>query len=270
MLISLLLVAGCVSTPTHEERLQNANSLARQAGWHGITLPTSPFKLHAFLPAEIQPTDLLSIYIEGDGLAWLSRRRISSNPTPLKPIALQMALQDQGATAYLARPCQYVTDNTACTPALWTSERFSNQVITASNAAINELKQRFHAKRLRLIGYSGGGAVAALLAARRNDVDQLITVAGNLDHASWTLHHGVSPLSGSLNPADEWQALQSIPQTHFVGADDNIIGRHVAESYRAHFPPDRQPEIRVISGADHHCCWNEQWPELLGSVKTDK
>jgi len=270
MLISLLLVAGCVSTPTHEERLQNANSLARQAGWHGITLPTSPLKLHAFLPAEIQPTDLLSIYIEGDGLAWLSRRRISSNPTPLKPIALQMALQDQGVAAYLARPCQYVTGNTVCAPALWTSERFSNQVITASNASINELKQRFHAKRLRLIGYSGGGAVAALLAARRNDVDQLITVAGNLDHTSWTLHHGVSPLSGSLNPADEWQALQSIPQTHFVGADDNIIGRHVAESYRAHFPPDRQPEIRVISGADHHCCWNEQWPELLGSVKTDK
>jgi hypothetical protein len=44
--------------------------------------------------------------------------------------------------------------------------------------------------------------VASLVAARRHDVVRLVTVAGNLDHLAWTTLHGVSPLTGSLNPAD--------------------------------------------------------------------
>jgi len=267
-LIALLLVSGCLSAPTVEERRQNIDDLARQSGWHATTLSPSPYPLRAVLPDQVRPGDVLSIYIEGDGLAWRSRRRISSNPTPVKPMALQLALLDQGTAAYLARPCQYVNKQSGCDPVLWTSARFSEDTIASTNAAIDLLKQQFSANQVRLIGYSGGGAVATLVAARRDDVSQLVTVAGNLDHVAWTSHHNVSPLTNSLNPADAWPTLQYIPQVHLVGESDYNTGVFVANSYRQRFPPEHQPLIRIVEGADHSCCWVDKWPELLKSIKT--
>lgn len=264
----MFLLAGCITTPTVETRRQNANDMAARSGWHAITLPVRPYQLQAFVPRKIPAANTLSIYIEGDGLAWRTRRSISSNPTPVAPVALQLALLDKSAAAYLARPCQYVRNQANCDSGLWTSARFSAEVITASNAAIDLLKQRFAASRIRLIGYSGGGAVAALVAARRNDISQLVTVAGNLDHVAWTRHHRVTPLRDSLNPADEWRALQSIPQVHFVGADDRTVNRSISESYRQRFPLGRQPLIKLVKGADHHCCWAEKWPKLLRTLQS--
>jgi len=265
----LLLLAGCVTVPTVEERRQSVDEIARHSGWHAAILPTTPYPLQAFMPTPIKPGDTLSIYIEGDGLAWRSRRRISKNPTPINPMALRLAIQDPHAAAYLARPCQYVSDRTGCNPSLWTSARFSSNVVVAMNQAIDSLKKQFSAKLVRLIGYSGGGGVAALVAARRDDVSQLITVAGNLDHVAWTRHHKISPLFQSLNPADAWQQLKNIPQVHFVGENDRIIGRFVAESYADRFPSAHRPSIKTVKKTDHHCCWPEKWPALLRSAQAD-
>ena len=266
----LLLIGGCITTPTVNERLQLAHELTERAGWQGTTLPTTPYPLYGFLPKKVGRSNTLTIYIEGDGLAWISRRRVSANPTPKNPVALKLALLDPLPAAYLARPCQYIAETKSCDTSLWTSHRFSSDVVTSSNQAIDDLKQRFQAKQLRLVGYSGGGAIAALLAARRDDVTLLVTVAGNLDHDSWTQQHGVSPLTGSLNPIDEWQSLSSVPQIHFVGANDVIVNDEIASSYRARFPPDRQPQIRLVDGADHHCCWEAKWPALLKTLPGSK
>ncbi|GAB2181920.1 hypothetical protein DLREEDagrD3_21430 [Denitratisoma sp. agr-D3] len=48
------------------------------------------------------------------------------------------------------------------------------------------------ARRLTLVGYSGGAA--ALLAARCSDVVRLVTIAGNLDHRAWTRYHHITTL----------------------------------------------------------------------------
>ena len=95
------------------------------------------------------------------------------DPTPVNPLALQLALRDpSGAAVYLARPCQFVAapDKRECARAYWTEQRFSPAVIAASLEAISQLKQRYGAQRLVLVGYSGGGAVASLVAAQRGDV----------------------------------------------------------------------------------------------------
>lgn len=261
----LLLTAGCVDIPSPQSREQAADHLAATAGWQKLRLPTDHFELTAYAPVSLSSTDTLTIYIEGDGFAWITPSLISPDPTPLNPLALKLALQQpQGATAYLARPCQFVesADVRGCAEKYWTTSRFSLEVVEAENQAIDELKRRFHAHQLVLAGYSGGGAIAALVTARRRDVSLLITVAGNLDHRAWTQMHHASPLDGSLNPADAWQSLVDVPQIHFVGGKDTNVGSTVAQSYLDRFPPGQRPAMRIIEDFDHACCWAEKWREL--------
>ncbi|MFM9912362.1 MAG: alpha/beta fold hydrolase [Methylophilaceae bacterium] len=260
-----LLLASCANVAP-EQRQATATALTAAQGWQKLRLPTDNFILTAYVPNSIPTSDTLTIYIEGDGLAWLTSSIASDDPSPRKPVGLELALRHPNqSVAYLARPCQYtgVNDWRNCQQSYWTGKRFAPEVIASSNQAIEVLKQRFEAKKLVLIGYSGGGAVAALVAARRHDVVRLVTVAGNLDHRAWTAKHRILPLSGSLNAADEWESLQNIPQLHLVGANDKNISAEFAESYAERFPPSRRPVIRVVPDADHGCCWVRNWPELL-------
>ena len=260
----LLAVAGCASLPTPAERWQRADALAAEHGWIGLILESPSLPLMAYVPTRVTPSEHVTIYIEGDGLAWLSAAQASFDPTPVNPLALRLALaQPEGNAVYLARPCQYLNArSTGCSVALWTNARFSAEVIAATNAAIDQLKQRVGAKRLTLVGYSGGGAVAALIAAKRQDIEQLVSVAGNLDHAQWTRYHRISPLTGSLNPADHIDALSRVHQWHLVGADDKVIPPDLAMAFADKFPPERRPQVHVEPGFDHHCCWVAQWPTL--------
>lgn len=259
-------LGGCLNL-SPELRRDNAEHMAAASEWQRVRLPAGRFVLAGYIPGNI-PADnaTLTIYIEGDGLAWINASLVSLDPTPLKPVGLAMALRHpKGAAAYLARPCQYVAgvDAQGCSTQYWTTLRFAPEVVESTSQAVDLLKQQFQAKQLVLVGYSGGGAVAALVAARRHDVALLVTVAGNLDHQTWTKQHHATPLTGSLNPTEVWEQLRDIPQLHFVGGKDEIVGREVAEAFARHFPADRRPEIRVIPDFDHTCCWAEQWPELF-------
>jgi dienelactone hydrolase len=268
-LIVWLFLSACTSLPTFVERRELADELARSHDWHAVTLPAGPFDLVAYLPDRPQAGDHLTLYIEGDGFAWISTSQPSPDPTPRNPIGLKMALaHPKDNAAYLARPCQYVdTRATHCPQRYWTQQRFAPEVVAALGKAADELKARFHARRLTLVGYSGGGAIAALLAARRNDVDGLITVAGNLDHRAWTRHHGIAPLTGSLNPADMQEALAGIPQVHFVGSEDRVVPPGITEAFASRFPASGVIRVRLVPGFDHHCCWAENWKELWTSVQ---
>ncbi|RJG05180.1 alpha/beta hydrolase [Noviherbaspirillum cavernae] len=266
-ILPLLLALGLTSCATisPETRRHHADTLASAEGWQRLTLPTQHFVLAAYAPAAIRSDKILTVYIEGDGMAWLTRSQPSDDPTPRQPVSLELALRHtRGNAAYLARPCQYVAgaDRRGCDEPYWTARRFAPEVIDASNEAIDALKRRFDAQQLVLAGYSGGGAVAALVAARRSDVVRLVTVAGNLDHAAWTRLHRVLPLEGSLNAADAWQSLQDIPQLHFVGGKDATIPPGMTASYLSRFPVARRPEMRVVEDFSHVCCWAGQWPAL--------
>jgi hypothetical protein len=267
LLIAVLLaLTGCANL-SPQSRWQHADQLASHAGWKKLRVPTDTFILSAYVPEIPIQSDTLAVYIEGDGLAWLNRSTPSADPTPRNPVGLELALHHpEGAAAYLARPCQYAAtgDVMNCRQKYWTNGRFAPEVIEASGQAISVLKQRFGATKLVLVGYSGGGAVAALVAARRKDVIQLVTVAGNLDHRIWTTEHHVAALDKSLNPADDWQSLAGIPQRHFVGERDEVVGHVVADSYTARFPPLQRPKVVTIPKFDHICCWVEQWDSIWG------
>lgn len=259
-----VIVVGCVAVPEPSERRATADTQASARGWEATTLHAGIFDLAAWLPRRIVTDEALTVYIEGDGLAWISSDTPSADPTPVTPVGLQLALaQPTGNAVYLARPCQYVTGD-RCERRYWTTERFSPEIVAAENKAVDALKQRFGARRLTLVGYSGGAAVAALLAERRGDVVRLITVAGNLDHRAWTSHHRVTPLSGSLNPADDKALLAKIPQWHLVGERDKTVPPFLAQDFAAGMSA---AHVSVIDGYDHKCCWSENWATLWKDIR---
>jgi pimeloyl-ACP methyl ester carboxylesterase len=91
--------------------------------------------------------------------------------------------------------------------------------VDSANIALDQLKTRAGSvDRLILIGFSGGGALAALLAERRNDVAGLVTVAANLDLDQWVRAKNLTPLRESLDPAVDAVRLAKLPQVHFVGS----------------------------------------------------
>jgi len=257
-------LAACMALPSPAERRHAVDALAQTQGWRALTIPAEPFDLVAYLPPAPAQASWLTIYFEGDGLAWITSTQVSPDPTPRDPLALRLALaQPEGAVAYLGRPCQYVhAEAGRCPSRYWTSDRFAPEVIAATDHAIDVLKRRFGASRLTLVGYSGGAAVAALVAARRTDVERLVTIAGNLDHQAWTTYHRVAPLAGSLNPADQLEALRPLSQWHFVGARDDNITPALVQGFADRFPAGQRPVVRIEPGFDHRCCWAEQWPRL--------
>lgn len=264
----VVLLAGCTAAKV-EQGQQQTRALPGQHGWRKLDLSADPFTLTAFVPpASANPADRLVIYLEGDGLAWLTPDEASEDPTPLHPVALQLALADSSAAvAYLARPCQYrsLTGEPACVSAYWTGKRYAPEVVASMNQAISQLKQRVHAREVVLVGFSGGGAVAALVAARRDDVALLIAVAANLDTAAWTRIERIQPLRGSLNPADDWLRLTGVPQVVLVGGRDDVVPLAVARAYVSRFPPGARPPVITVPDFDHACCWAQGWRERVES-----
>jgi hypothetical protein len=256
-------LGGCANA-SPDARRQSALALAAPSGWQASTLAAGDFRLLALHPAP-QAAPELAVFIEGDGLAWLDNRTPSADPTPVDPIALRLALAERHRpSAYLARPCQFDAPLAAgnCRVAHWTQARFSPEIIDAMDQGLTQLKQMFGAQRLVLVGYSGGGAVGALLAARRNDISLLVTVAAVLDHEAWTRAQGISPLRSSLNPADEWAALRGLRQIHFVGVQDRLAGRAAVQPFVDRFAAPGKPVIVEVPGFSHSCCWAERWGEL--------
>lgn len=264
-----LLLSACASPPSPSERGGVADGIAGAHGWQRINIPSGTFDLVVYAPSANKADDELTVYIEGDGFAWVSPSLPSSDPTPINPVGLKLALaHPDGNAAYLARPCQYVgAEATRCAQRYWTESRFAPEVIEAENRALDVLKTKFQASHLTLVGYSGGGAVTALLAARRNDVSRFITVAGNLDHAAWTHHHQVLPLTGSLNAVDEIGALKAIKQWHFVGGQDSVVPPSLVESFANRFPSSHRPVIIIEPGYTHECCWAENWARLMEQAR---
>lgn len=255
--ISLLMLGlgACSNARVEAERLAAAQGL------RPVQLRTETFVLSAYVRQQAADQPLV-VYIEGDGKAWLNSSTPSSNPTPASPVALELAARDRSANvAYVARPCQYAArdaDAACATPRYWTGARFAEEVVAATSQAIDSLKAGGQGG-VHLVGFSGGGAIAALVAARRSDVLSLRTVAGNLDHEAFTRLHKVSAMTASLNPADVAPRLAAVPQLHLVGGKDDVVPRAIAESFLRRMGPSPCARVVEVPGADHLGPWEAAW-----------
>lgn len=254
LLLLGLVLAGCAGDG--ERRQDVATRIADDAELTPVTLSAGRFTLAGFVRMADRARPV-TIYIEGDGLAWLSRAQPSADPTPRDPIGLRLAALDDGPNViYLARPCQYIR-TAACDPAYWTGKRFAEEVVAGTSTAIDRLVSP--GEKIHLVGYSGGGGIAVLLAARRGDVLSLRTLAGNLDHATLSRVHDVSPMSGSLNPLDVADRLVSLPQTHYAGSDDRVVPPAVAESFLRALGGSRCATLIELRDVEHGEDWVRVW-----------
>jgi pimeloyl-ACP methyl ester carboxylesterase len=116
-----------------------------------------------------------------------------------------------------------------------------------------------------LVGYSGGGAVAALVAARRNDVSSLRTLAGYMDHVSLNREVGVTPLKGSLDPIKAAPRLRLIPQIHFSGKKDKVIPKWVAKRFSRAVGNKNCTFVRLVN-ATHEKGWERVWQNIGSKI----
>lgn len=255
---SWVMLTGCTSANKHAE------SMAQAAHLHREQVHTDTFLLTSFsrITRTNQP---LTIYIEGDGMAWRSRSQPSSDPTPHQALGLALAAADPTANVvYLARPCQFtpMALNPHCDSAYWAGKRFSEVVTATMNQAVTHYAARVPGQPIHLVGYSGGGAVAVLIAARRKDIASLRTVAGNLDHVEVNQLHSVSAMPESLNPIDFARMVSDIPQIHFSGASDSVVPTVVTQHFVT-ATAGKCAQIQVIPNMSHDGDWAHDWLSLV-------
>ncbi|MDR0238878.1 MAG: alpha/beta hydrolase [Deltaproteobacteria bacterium] len=260
----MLCVALCCLTACNSGRRQ-AQLLAQTAHFRFMRFETPAYVLYGWLREGYGP--VLHVYLEGDGMAFLTRTKPSSDPTPRDPAAFRLASRHPGSSPvlYLGRPCPYVedADRRGCSEAAWTSERMSEGAVRSTAAALEQAKLATRTTKLALYGYSGGGGIAALLAQRRQDVIFLGTIAGNLDHRLWTTRLNLTPLHASLNPMDAVMLTARIPQLHLSGGQDSVIPANMAERWCAALPPESSCRHRHIPSMTHEGAWERVWPDLL-------
>lgn len=257
---SLVLLGGCATVDRGAAARRSIDALAAEAGFVRRDLPAGFTELAAWTRPAEESGGELTIVLEGDGLPWATRWQPSGDPSPTDPIGFRLAAATPGAVAYLARPCQFATPAAAarCRVAHWTSHRYGEEVVAAVDRAIDQLAG---GRRLTLVGYSGGGTVAALVAARRHDVARLITLAAPLDVDAWCRAHGQPMLAGSLSPLDQADRLAAVPQLHVLAQDDAVVPPSVNDRLLARLP---SAAVRRVAG-DHDCCWVDYWRQHQGA-----
>ncbi|HQW20581.1 MAG TPA: hypothetical protein PLI90_07905 [Rhodocyclaceae bacterium] len=260
--------AGCavLSSPDTPGNLQDILGKAREHGFVQQSIQAGAFRLAGYVRHSDTPADIFTLYIEGDGAPWPTPFSPPNDPTPLRPTALEMALADPGAAvAYMARPCQYLTADALrqCDSAWWTERRFAPEVVAAYDEVVDQLKSKFLARHIRLVGYSGGGVMAVLLAAQRKDIESVLTVAAPLSVGEWVAWHGASSLMESLDPALLGTDTHLPPSVHFVGGNDKTVPVPVVESFVRHMGG----WVVIVPGFDHECCWARDWAKLLEHPK---
>ena len=234
---------------------------ADQQGFQTLELPVPGFVLQAFQYLPANSFQRLHVYLEGDGRPWERGRMPSSEPTTHDSVVLPLMAIDAAPSLYLARPCYngHAAD-VGCHPALWTQARYGQIVVDAMTAALRAFCERHQVRELVLIGHSGGGSLAMLLAERLPQSRAIVTLAGNYDIDVWADHHGYWRLNDSLNPAR--QIDRGLPEWHILAREDRIVPPVLFEQA---LRQRKNSRVYLIDG-DHHRGWLGVWPSVLAEL----
>ena len=148
LLLSFLFLVNC-----SQNSIETRNNFIEELNLNKFNkkiYTTSYFSIYSL--EKIKNDGKLTIYIEGDGMSWVDRFTISSDPTPNNPTAFKLALIDSNDNViYLARPCQYEWSNN-CNKDTWTLSQYSTSVLSGYKSIIEELSEKY--EEIHLVCYS--------------------------------------------------------------------------------------------------------------------
>lgn len=271
-LFKILLISSCLftaaCTSNSKNKFTEANIVAENNGFIKKLVQGDQFLLTTYQKIADQNQPYV-FYIESDGHAFMSYG-VSDDPTPYHPLLLKLAAVDpRPNVVYIARPCQYtpMNLNPKCTEStiFWTTKRLSEEVVTSINQVIKTIN---NGKPFSLVGYSGGGGVAVLVAARNRHVKDIITLAGNLDIISFSDFHSPTSdpqkrqLVDSLNPIDYATKINQIPQLHIAGGRDKKVPPFISSKY-IHASNSTCVHQKIFANATHSEGWQAAWLSIL-------
>jgi len=249
LILAAALLDGCAGRSSIDVlRTQGEPQVVEGEGFRHIVVRrpgTAPAELH--------------VYIEGDGVPY-AHGAIAHDPTSRSLLMLHLMSADPAQSLYLGRPCYLgLYADRRCNAHYWTDRRFSPEVVASMRRVLLDEQARTGSTSLILIGHSGGGTLAVLLARALPQVDGVITIGGNLDTDAWSQLHNYAPLTGSENPA----LLDPLPigtkAFHLVGSRDRVTPSAMISN-----------AARVIGGTTiiypgftHTCCWEKVWPHPI-------
>lgn len=202
----------------------------------------------------------LHIYFGGDGIPFIRHQFKTANPTPIKGVTPKLMALDTTESVYIARPCYYLTKMPQrCTSDIWTDGRYSETVVKALTNAVRLLLNRKTYKSVAIIGFSGGGTLATLVAEQVPQITKVITIAANLDTDLWTTLKGYTPLKNSINPTLLKQLRIDIARIHLAGLKDRSVSISVINS----FIEKHGGELHTFPDFNHNCCWESVWNDFL-------
>ncbi|RYE05699.1 MAG: alpha/beta hydrolase [Rickettsiaceae bacterium] len=277
LLTIFFLINTSACTLSLADKVQSARNLSKEHGFVEKLVQGDQFLLTTYQKITNQHLPFV-FYVESDGLVYDKYGAISENPTPQDQLLLKLALVDNRPNVvYIARPCQYTSPeiNPLCNSSIyWTERRMSEEVVSSINKAIetiNPLKQNFS-----LIGYSGGGGIVVIIAARNKYVKDILTIAGNLDTVYFNKYHDElsanrmssdtdsvkHTMEGSLNPIDYAMDVKNVPQLHLSGAEDKIVPPIIAQNY-VQYSDSLCVHQKIIPDVSHNVGWKEKWLDIL-------
>lgn len=260
LLIVCNILSSCNSTDINF-RYQKADEIAKLNGFTKKLLKGGDFWITTYQRIDDKNSPYV-FYIEGDGLFFIYRDQEADDPTPLHPMLFKLASMDSRRNVvYVARPCQYTPQdlNPLCNFTYWTDKRMSESAVSSINAVIETITNK---KLFSLVGYSGGGGIAILVAARNKKVKDIVTIAGNLDIDTFSNYHNIKPMTGSLNPIDYAKQVTDIPQLHLSGDDDKVVPKLIVDTFvkACNSKCVHQKSYKNIS---HSKGWEGVWHDVL-------
>ena len=253
-LILLIIFLNSCSLPNVDQRLETLNTF-NQNQFNKETYVTPYFEI--FSLNKIKNSGKVIIYIEGDGVSWIDRNTISSNPTPIDPLAFRLAKNDTNDNVvYIARPCQYIEGSNCNNRDIWTVSQYSEPVLSSYKGIIDNFNQF---EEIHIVGYSGGAGIAMYLGSINNPkIKSIRTVAGNINHNRLSQLINISPLNKSVNFYKIEEKVTKIPQIHYVGKKDSVIPIELSLRFKKKNQSNECIKVQEVN-ASHNEGWELFW-----------
>jgi hypothetical protein len=257
--ISLLL---CSCTISVEERIRKADQIFLGSNFKKVLINSGNFVLTTYQNITNNNSPYI-FYVEGDGFPLINPYSISDNPTPVNHVLLRLVrLDPRDNIIYIARPCQFTDPslNDLCKYSkYWIDARMSLEVVDSMASAIRQIAKD---RPIKLIGFSGGGGIVMLLVPQLKNIQNIITIAGNLDISEFAKLRKSKPISESLNPIDFIEQTKNIPQLHISGGKDKVVPVSIRDKF-VEYSNSRCVKKLTIDNATHARGWEQVWNKIL-------